>query len=266
MATKQSEFKDLVTQDVMRMLEGTPFAHVRHTKDTSSTNDDASAAMAKPDSAGLTIVAEHQRQGVGRKGRTWVDAPKTALLFTTILPVQVKADLLWAVPFWVALCIRIAVTRRYGKPLELQWPNDLLVGGDKVGGIMCTSRVRGDNAMVACGVGLNVHRPAEFKAFSAIAPPPAFLEDTIPDIKREPLLGEILRAFAANLKLLENPRMIALRWEAAASLDGTPYRLALDNGEAFEAVAQRLGPDGALIVKVGDEERTIHLADARVVR
>ena len=250
----------------MRMLEGTPFAHIRHTRDTVSTNDDAAAIMGKPEASGLTIVAEHQRKGAGRKGRVWIDVPRSCLLFTTVLPEPIPTDSLWAVPFWAALCARIAISKRYTKPLRLQWPNDLLIGERKVGGILCISRVRAAQALVAIGIGLNVHRPADNKSYAAIDPPPAFLADEIAEVRRELVLGDILLAYASQLKLLANPRSIALRWEVAANLAGTPYRVALDAGETIEGTAERLAPDGALILRVNDEERAVHLADARVLR
>lgn len=259
------EFKELVTADVMRMVEGTPFAHIRHTRDTMSTNDDASLIMGKPEALGLTIVAEHQRKGAGRKGRAWLDVPRAGLLFTTVLPEPFPSDSLWAVPFWAALCVRMAVTKRYNKPLALQWPNDLYLGEKKVGGILSTSRVRAAEALVAIGIGLNVHRPADKKAYAAIDPQPAFLGDDISGVRREHVLGDILLTFAAQMKLLSTPRMIALRWEIAAALAGTKYRVALDSGEKVEGTAERLAPDGALILRVNDEERTVHFADARVL-
>ena len=260
------EQREIVTADVMRLVEGTPFAHVRHTRDTGSTNEDALAAMNKPDSGGLTIVAEHQRSGSGRKGRKWLDAPRACLLFTTILPEPIPSEALWAVPFWVALCVRIAVSKRFNRALELQWPNDILLNGKKAGGILCASRVRGAEAQVACGIGLNVFRPSDKKLYAAIDPAPAFLSDEIPDVKREPLLGEILRTFAGQLPVLHNPRMVGMRWEVAAALGGTPYTVALDSGETLAGTAVRLDPDGALVVRVGEDERPVHLADARVVR
>jgi BirA family biotin operon repressor/biotin-[acetyl-CoA-carboxylase] ligase len=154
----------------------------------------------------------------------------------------------------------------------LQWPNDLLLGARKCCGILCVSRVAGADAWVGCGVGLNVLRPAHDEALASVAPPPAFLSDVAPEqagaSDRERILAAILAAFAARVDALDDPQGIARAWERRAQLAGTPYRIALDGEPApFDAIAQSLAHEGSLVVKTGDGvERTIHLADARVLR
>src|ERR1700733_14979816 len=87
-------------------MAGSRFEDVRYQARTGSTNDDANALLARGDALGTTLVAEEQTAGRGRKaGRSWIAAPGSSLLFTTILPATVPAGDLWAVPFWVALCV-----------------------------------------------------------------------------------------------------------------------------------------------------------------
>ena len=76
---------------VQAALVGTPFATVRYLAQTGSTNEDAAALLGEPAHAGLTIVADHQTRGAGRKGRTWVAPAGSSLLFTTILPEPLPA-------------------------------------------------------------------------------------------------------------------------------------------------------------------------------
>jgi hypothetical protein len=103
-------------------LAATPFASIAYVAETGSTNADAAVLLGDDRFAGRTLVAEHQRQGAGRKGRTWHAAPGTALLFTTILPRR-RDRILMARPFWVAL---VAPRARMRHPTTLRWPNDLL--------------------------------------------------------------------------------------------------------------------------------------------
>jgi BirA family transcriptional regulator, biotin operon repressor / biotin---[acetyl-CoA-carboxylase] ligase len=248
---------------VAASLAGTPFANVRYLTQTESTNADAFQLLGVPSSAGLTIVAEHQMRGAGRKGRTWLASPHTSLLFTTILPDEVPARALWVVPFWVALAVRDALAE-HGVHADLHWPNDLLVVGKKLCGILCISRVAGDFAWVGCGVGINVHR-AKGNA-DAIDPPPAFCDD-VALVERTELLAGILRRFETTRAQLTTPQDVARRWEAAAGLPGARYRLWRDGEEApFEATAIALAPDGALIVERNGEREHIPLADARALR
>ena len=241
------------------------FGRISHVGATGSTNDDMAAILGTPDAYGLTIVADYQRAGTGRRGRSWVAPPGSALLFTTALPQPIPAAHLWVVPFWIALVLKRALSE-LDVTVTLQWPNDLLLGGRKVAGILCISRVTGDLAWAACGVGLNVRRPQNREAFAGIVPPPAWLDDE-QAIDSDVLLQTILEEAERRYDDLTRPEMVARAWEGAAGLPGTRYRVLLDGAQApFDSRALRLSTDGALIVEHAGRERTVALADARIVR
>jgi len=251
---------------VREALADTRFADVRVVRETASTNDDAAALLGDPAAAGATLVAEFQTAGRGRKaGRTWIAPAGTALLFTTILPGPVATDALWAVPFWVALAVADGVEAGCGVRLDLRWPNDLDLGPRKAAGILCTSRVTGAEAHVACGVGLNVRRPPG-AAVAAIEPPPAYLSDAAPRAEREAVLAGILGALDGLLDVLERPAEIARAWEARAGLRGRAYRLRLDaDGSIVAGTAVRLDREGGLVLAHDGRETVVQLADARVL-
>lgn len=249
---------------VSSALAGTPFTNLRFFDATGSTNDDAAQMLGDLAARGSTLVANHQTQGTGRKGRAWIAPSGASLLFTTILPNELPTSRLWILPFWAALAVRSAL-KAHGIAVDLQWPNDLLIEGAKVAGILCISRITGQSAWVGCGVGINLERVAD-PALREIVPAPAFVSD-VASISREELLISILQTFAATLAWLENPQNIARRWEVAAGLPGVRYRLLID-GEAdpIDAVAQRLETGGALSIETHGRRRQIALADARVLR
>lgn len=251
---------------VRSALAGTAFEDVRPLAKTASTNDDAAPLLGDPSAAGATLVAEFQTAGKGRKpGRAWIAPPGSALLFTAILPRSVLTENLWAVPFWVALAVADGVEEGSGIRLDLRWPNDLDLAGRKAAGILCISRVIGDEAYVGCGVGLNVRRPLDVE-IAAIEPPPAFLSDAAPNVAREDVLAGILGAMDALLDVLDRPAEITRAWEDRAELRGRPYRLRLDaDGTIVSGTALRLDSEGGLVIEVGGRERVVHLADARVV-
>jgi len=239
---------------------------IRHQPETGSTNDDAARLLGEPGSAGLVLTTDYQTSGRGRRARGWIAPPGSSLLLTAILPRTIATADLWAVPFWTALAVAEGIERVCGVRVDLQWPNDLLLDGRKCCGILCISRVAGERAWTGCGVGLNVLRPADAGAFAEVASPPAFLSDR-GSVGRTTLLDAILEAFARRLGQLDAPGAVAREWEGRAALAGTPYRLLLDGrSEAFEALAQRIAPDGALVVSRDGREQTIALADARVLR
>ena len=137
---------------VAQELSGTAFGSIEYVEETDSTNADAAALLGDDRFGGYTIVAEYQRHGLGRKGRSWQAQPGTALLFSTILPRALPTETLWLVQYWVALALRNAL-HRCGVTTLLQWPNDVLLGPRKLAGVLCQSAVTGPSARVACGVG-----------------------------------------------------------------------------------------------------------------
>lgn len=244
------------------------FSGVLRVAVTGSTNDDIARLLGKPEALGLTIAADYQQRGSGRKGRAWIAPPGSALLFTTALPEPIASADLWIVPFWSALVVSAAL-EAHGIAVTLQWPNDVLLGKRKIAGILCISRISGDTAWAGCGIGINVTRPADAAGAAALAeiePPPAFCDDRAP-VARDALLATILERFDAMYDLLRTPQHVARRWEEAARIPGTPYTFVLDGETApFEAEPLRLATGGALIVRYDGAQREIALADARVMR
>ena len=176
---------------------------------------------------------------------------------------------LWALPFWTALAVADGIESTTGLRVALQWPNDLLLEGRKCCGILCISRVAGPQAWAACGVGINVLRPASDESLAAIQPPPAFLSDFAPPVARETLLGAILARLRATLaRSSRDPQRIERAWERRADLAGTPYRLLVD-GEA-EPIESARATSGrgrrARRRRRRHATRSIALADARVLR
>ncbi len=241
------------------------FSQIRRVESTGSTNDDMAKILGERQARGLTLVSEYQTSGAGRKGRAWIAPPGSALLFTTALPDQISTRDLWSVPFWIGLAVHDALAD-FGIATQLQWPNDVLLEGAKVAGILCISRVAASQAWVACGVGLNVARPAETGALADIDPAPAFLSD-VREFDRGELLDTILQRADASYEMLAAPETIARAWERAGGIPGAHYRLRLDGSdERLEGSAVHLGTAGELLIDSHDGRHVISQADARVLR
>ncbi|HKE36126.1 MAG TPA: biotin--[acetyl-CoA-carboxylase] ligase [Candidatus Baltobacteraceae bacterium] len=248
---------------VAKELSGSAFASIRYVTETASTNTDAAAILGDEAARGLTIVAEHQTHGAARKGRTWLAPPGTSLLFTTILPRPLAAQDLWTVPFWTVLAVKTALSE-CAIDASVVWPNDVLVAGGKVAGVLCTSRVSGDTTWAACGVGINVHRPS---GKVDILPAPSYCDD-VAAVERTQLLRAVLLAYDASIGALDNPQRVARLWERAAGIPGARYTLLADGtNEPFSATALGLATGGGLVVARDDGTReTVSLADVRALR
>jgi BirA family biotin operon repressor/biotin-[acetyl-CoA-carboxylase] ligase len=116
-----------------------------HLKETSSTNDRARALAAEGAPHGTLVTAAAQSAGRGRQGRTWTAPPGTALLMSVVI--RDPTPLL-------SLAAGVAVAEVIGEAAQLKWPNDVLVDGRKVAGILVEGRPQEGWAVL--GIGVNV--------------------------------------------------------------------------------------------------------------
>jgi BirA family biotin operon repressor/biotin-[acetyl-CoA-carboxylase] ligase len=109
---------------------------------------------------GTVVVAEFQTRGRGRAAdRSWVADAGRNLLFTVVLRREGGGEEIGAavqrLPLLAGLAVALSVERLYGLAVELKWPNDLLVEGKKLAGILCEALVDGRSLGVLIGIGLN---------------------------------------------------------------------------------------------------------------
>jgi BirA family biotin operon repressor/biotin-[acetyl-CoA-carboxylase] ligase len=125
-----------------------------------STNDLAIRMAEEGAPEGTVIVAEAQTSGRGRRGRTW-SSPAGGLYLSIILRPDLPPDRLWQIAFVASLAAAEAVTRVSGLPARIKWPNDVLLSGRKVAGILVEARKsprrRETQRTVVVGIGVNVN-------------------------------------------------------------------------------------------------------------
>lgn len=182
---------------------------------------------------GSVVVADQQTAGRGRLGRRWEAPPGSALLASFVLPARPLAS----------LAAGVAAALACGGEVRLKWPNDLLLDGRKLGGILVEQR--GQRCVVGIGVNLSW------------APPGAGRLEADRDRLLDRLGQELERWFAAG------DVEILAAWRTRSDTLGRRVRVELP-GETFEGRALGVGPDGSLLVDgravtAGD---VIHLRDA----
>ncbi len=178
----------------------TRFGELRWLVETDSTNRyllDAARAGA-PD--GLVVVADHQRAGRGRLGRTWSAPPGASLLVSVLLRPGLPPDERHVVVVAAAVAMAEAVAVTTGVLADLKWPNDLLVGDRKLAGILAESV--GDAVVV--GIGVNLDWPEIPPELEGIATA-CNLEGGDP-VAREELLAAFLARYEEHLGDLEETR------------------------------------------------------------
>ena len=121
--------------------------------ETGSTNDDVIAQARAGAGEGLVIGADRQSAGRGRRGRAWLAAPGHALLVSVLLRPDVPPVDAGLLPIVVA----VAAAEALGPAARIVWPNDILVGGRKMAGILCEMSADQERvAWAVAGIGVNV--------------------------------------------------------------------------------------------------------------
>lgn len=208
---------------------------------------------------GLWLRAGAQTDGRGRQGRAW-SSPLGNLYTSTLIRMAAGDPPAPTLALVAAVALREAADV-FGASAEIKWPNDLLVAGAKLSGILLE---RADDAVVI-GFGVNLaHHPeglgratTSVLALTGAAPDPGtFLE----------VLAE---SFARWLGRWRNGGVAAIRaaWLEAAHAPGTPLSVTLPDGEALEGLFDGLDEAGALRLRLaGGAVRVIHAGDVFLIR
>src|SRR3954465_8589224 len=112
------------------------FAEGRRLRETDPPNRDALDAARAGATDGVVVVADHQRAGRGRLGRTWSAPPGASLLFSVLLRLDLAPEHRHRVVMAAAVAMADAGSSTTGVEATLKWPNDLLVGDRKLAGIL----------------------------------------------------------------------------------------------------------------------------------
>jgi len=212
-----------------------------------STNDRAKELAEGPRSAFSVVVAREQTLGRGRRGATWHSPPETGLWMSVVLP---GAGAALHVPLLVGLAAAEAIQDASGAPrVGIEWPNDLVVGRRKVGGILC----EGVPGAVIAGIGINLRTPPG--GF-----PEAFRERaTSLDIEGAKALshGMLAGLIVRALKRRISAPSAHLAPDALAELSARDALAArpVRTEEHGPGVARGIEPDGALVLERPDGSR-----------
>jgi len=144
---------------VAEMTRGSTLGHsFRHYDEIDSTNAEAKALALGGAPEGVVVVAESQSAGRGRLGRRWTSPTGKGLLFSVILRPRLAMSEAHLLTLVTATAMAEAIEARCNVPVSIKWPNDLLIGDKKVGGILMEVAGQQDEVdWVVVGIGVNVN-------------------------------------------------------------------------------------------------------------
>jgi BirA family biotin operon repressor/biotin-[acetyl-CoA-carboxylase] ligase len=252
-----------LSQELIR--PGGLWRQIRVVEVTGSTNADLLAEAVAGAGAGRVLVAEEQTAGRGRLGRGWVSPPRAALTFSVLLRPH---DLPPARRAWIPLLAGVAVAaalRGYAAvDACLKWPNDVLVGGAKLAGILAEQH----RDAVVVGVGINVTLRREDLPVPAAT---SLLLENAAGLDRAELLGAVLRELErwylaeAAARDADESGLRAEYLRRCATI-GQQVRVELPDGRSLAGVAADVDSGGRLVVRTPAGVTSVSAGDVVHVR
>ena len=233
--------------------------------ETGSTNADMLALAAAGASEGLWLRAERQTAGRGRQGRDWVSPPGNLYASTLVRlrpgdPAAPTLALVAGVALAEVIAAKLLAERAIGVEttggaLYLKWPNDLLIGGEKLSGVLLERA--GDAVVIGFGVNIAHHPDLSDRPTTSLAASGSTVD-----------AGEVLSALAERFAMRvaewrdKGLGPIRERWLQLAHQPGQPLTARLPDGSTLDGIFDGLATDGALLLRLADgSTRVIHAGD-----
>ncbi|MCK5836563.1 MAG: biotin--[acetyl-CoA-carboxylase] ligase [Desulfobacula sp.] len=228
--------------------------NISHFQALDSTMDMAKV-LAKKDAPHLSVViAEDQTMGRGRLNRKWISA-RGGLWLTLILKPETPPPLAYIYNFAASLSLSRSLKRLFDVNVSVKWPNDLLLNGKKLAGLLSEMETRGDMVeFVNIGIGMNVNNHPQKHEPNAIS-----LTDVLhKTVSRKLILETFLDDFKNRIHPLDSHRIIEL-WKEQTSTIGSQVRIET-LGDVYEGLAVDVDETGALLIRdtTGETKKIIY--------
>jgi len=238
-----------------------PGATVRVVPRCTSTN---AVLLAEGAAQPALLAADEQSAGRGRRGRRWHSPAGAGVLFSLALPMRRPARELSGLSIAAGLAAVRTLRALGAGEAALKWPNDLLVRGAKLGGILVETRARGAGSLAVVGIGIN-HRASGGLA-ARLRRSVAALEELLRPLPgRNAVIGALGRDLLAALRAFDATGFEPFRadWPALDAHAGRRLRVRLADGRVVAGTAAGLAADGALQLRTPRGLRTVR--NGRVV-
>jgi BirA family biotin operon repressor/biotin-[acetyl-CoA-carboxylase] ligase len=245
-------------QDVQDNLTTRRLGHRLHYfSEIDSTNSYARQLARQGAVEGEVIVAEAQTHGRGRSGRTWESPPFLNLYCSILLRPKLPPVNAPQLTLMAAVALTETVGAFIADDAAIKWPNDILVGGKKLAGILTESSCHADQIdFVILGIGVNLNYPVLWMPETIRGTATSIMTLTQKSVSRELFLRRLIQDLDRCYGEFEEAGFgaIAPRWEASFGLRGKQVRVEMTEGVVV-GTARGIDTDGALIVEDGQQKR-----------
>jgi len=256
----------LSMRDLLPKLRTRTFGRQLRLLDVAESTQDELRLLAEEGAVeGTVVMAERQTKGRGRLGRNWVSPPGKGIWMSLLLRPPVPLPLTPQLTLLAAVALSRAISATVPSlPIGIKWPNDLLVGGRKISGILLESAAEDERLKyVVVGMGISVNLDADDYPEDMLAKVVSLKMASGETIDRSELAACILEQFEKlyGLYLEQGFDPIRTLWEARSVTLGRPAVLYTPQGEV-NGIPRGLDDMGGLLVDLPDgSRRTIYSAE-----
>ena len=224
-------------------------------QELNSTQEAAKGLAQQGEAEGSVVIADSQTHGKGRLGRKWSSPPHHGIYFSIILRPKLEPSQAVQIPLVAGVAVAQAVEKTTSLDPKIKWPNDILTGGKKVGGILTETSAEIDViGYVVLGIGLNVNTPKSLFPEEIEKSATSLAEECGETVSRVKLLQVLL--FELELLYKQFTRFgfepIREKWKHLSNTMGAWVELFETENSRVEGKAIDIDRDGALLVQKMD--------------
>ena len=259
---------DLMTEAEIKSLMHTDWVakEVLYFDTIDSTNTKAQELAEKGYPSGTLVVADKQESGKGRRGRSWVSPSGTGIFMTLMIKPDINPNNASMLTLVAALAVAKAITSVTGEEAMIKWPNDIVVNGKKVCGILTEMNAQFDYINhIVVGIGINVHNESFPEEISQMASS-LMIEAGGKRFHRAQIIAETMSYFEQYYdKFLKTQDLSALVREYDELLVNMNKAVrVLDPKEPFDGKAMGITPKGELIVDTWESRKLVSSGEVSV--
>ncbi len=259
---------DLMTEAEIKSLMHTDWVakEVLYFDTIDSTNTKAQELAEKGYPSGTLVVADKQESGKGRRGRSWVSPSGTGIFMTLMIKPDINPNNASMLTLVAALAVAKAITSVTGEEALIKWPNDIVVNGKKVCGILTEMNAQFDYINhIVVGIGINVHNESFPEEISQMASS-LMIEAGGKRFHRAQIIAETMSYFEQYYDtFLKTQDLSALVREYDELLVNRNKSVrVLDPKEPFDGKAMGITPKGELIVDTWESRKLVSSGEVSV--
>lgn len=250
---------DFSIEELKTLIKGEIGKELLYFKKTTSTNDLAMELAQSNARHGTIVIADSQLKGRGRLGRKWLSPPGLNIYMSVILKPDIPPKAGTLLTLLSSVSVANAIRRLTDLHIKIKWPNDIMVGDRKLGGILLELRSEPDRILYAViGIGINVNMEAKNLPPSLRQIATSIFNETGKVFKRTLIIAEILNEMDKELNILNNKGKTELlkKWRLLSSTLGKEVMVTVGK-ETIRGIAEDIDREGRLILETKDGKKRI---------